>query len=185
MQSNIYIKKDKDSKEINRSINLGGLTRFWHLQDSNTGYTLTCEDYKKEYASLEEVKKHFISLEEFLRDAKYIGCQFHRTSPIKDEDGELDRSYMQDCRYAVYLALYDKDGIILAYYLNKIFGYHEYVAIPKYYTEDKNYELVASEPTSNLQATKFQIMIFDRLIYNRIIEQESKPKNKELTLKRD
>lgn len=175
MQSNIYIKRDKDGKEEKHSLNIGGLNGFWHLQEIENGYILTCEDYRKEFASLDEVNKYFINLEEFLKSSKYVGRQFQRTMPLKDDDDCLDYSYTKANRYSIYLALYEKDGIFIAYRLNELFDYHDYVVIPKHYTEDKNYEL------SDLKT----LISFPNALYDKIVVQESKPKNKELTLKRD
>ena len=118
MQSNIYIKRDKDGKEEKHSLNIGGLNCFWHLQEVENGYILTCEDYRKEFASLDEVNKYFISLEEFLKSSEYVGKQFQRTMPLKDDDDCLDYNYTKANRYSMYLALYEKDGIFL-----KIFSF--------------------------------------------------------------
>ena len=95
--------------------------------------------------------------------------------PLKDDDDCLDYSYTKANRYSIYLALYEKDGIFIAYRLNELFDYHDYVVIPKHYTEDKNYEL------SGLKT----LISFPNALYDKIVVQESKPKNKELTLKRD
>lgn len=175
MESNIYIKRDRDDMSVSRSLNLGGLDSFWHLHEENNGYVLTCEDYVKTYPSMAVVNKYFISLEEFLHSGKYIGLGFQRTKIIKDSDEGFDSSYTKYNRLSVYIALFEKDGIILAYYLNDLFDYHKYVVIPKYYTQDGNYELAGKEP----------MISFRGAIYDEIIKQESEPKNKELTLQKD
>lgn len=175
MESSIFIKRDKDEINENYSLNLGGLDGFWHLQKDNGSYILTCEDYIKVYSSMDEVNKYFISLEEFVSSSKYVGLQFQRTKFIKDADDEFDDKYGKYNRYSVYIALLEKDGIILAYYLNDLFGNHEYTVIPKYYTQDGNYELVGKGP----------MISYRKLIYDEIIKQENEPKNKELILQKD
>lgn len=172
MVSNIYIKKDEDKG--NNSIYLGGLSKFWHLKEDN-GYVLTCEDFVKRYKSIDDVNKEFISLEEFLKCATYVGYQFQRTEPIKDLDDEFDSNYTRFNGYSVYIALYENEGIILAYHMNSRFEQYDYVVIPKFYTKDGKYAFIGKDA----------FISYKDIIYKQIIKQENKPEDKGLVLKKD
>ena len=173
MVSNIYIKKDEDKG--NNSIYLGGLSKFWHLNEDNDEYILSCEDFVKRYKSIDDVNKEFISLEEFLKSATYVGYQFQRTEPIKDLDDEFDSNYTRFNGYSVYIALYENDGIILAYHMNSRFEQYDYAVIPKFYTKDGKYEFIGKDA----------FISYKDIIYKQIIKQEDKEKESKLVLTRD
>ena len=173
MVSSIYIKKDEDKG--NNSIYLGGLSKFWHLKEDNGEFVLSCDDFVKRYKGMDEVNKDFISLEEFLKGAKYIGYQFQRTEAIKDLDDEFDSNYTRFNGYSVYVALYENDGVILAYHMNSRFEQYDYVVIPRFYTKDGKYEFLGKDA----------FISYKDDVYKQIIEQEDKTKGKGLVLEKD
>lgn len=173
MISSIYIKKEEDKG--NNSIYLGGLGKFWHLNKDNDEYVLSCEDFIKRYKSIDDVNKEFISLEAFLEKARYIGYQFQRKAPIKDLDDEFDSNYTRFNGYSVYIALYEVDGVILAYHMNSRFEQYDYVVIPRFYTKDGKYEFIGKDA----------FISYKDIIYKQIIKQEDKEKESKLVLTRD
>lgn len=173
MVSSIYIKKDEDRG--NNSIYLGGLSNFWHLKDDDGEFVLSCDDFVKRYKRMDEVNNDFISLEGFLKSAKYIGYQFQRTEAIKDLDDEFDSNYTRFNGYSVYIALYEKDGVILAYHMNSRFEQYDYVVIPRFYTKDGKYEFIGKDA----------FIGYKDVIYKQIIKQENKSEDRGLVLKKD
>lgn len=173
MVSSIYIKKDEDIG--NNSIYLGGLSNFWHLKDDDGEFVLSCDDFVKRYKRMDEVNNDFISLEGFLKSAKYIGYQFQRTEAIKDLDDEFDSNYTRFNGYSVYIALYEKDGVILAYHMNSRFEQYDYVVIPRFYTKDGKYEFIGKDA----------FISYKDVIYKQIIKQENKSEDRGLVLKKD
>ena len=172
MVSNIYIKKDEDKG--NNSIYLGGLSKFWHLKEDN-GYVLTCDDFIKRYKSIDDVNKEFISLEEFLKSVTYVGYQFQRTELIKDLDDKFDSNYTRFNGYSVYIALYENDGVILAYHMNSRCEQYDYAVIPKFYTKDGKYVFIGKDA----------FISYKDVIYKQIIKQENKSEDRGLVLKKD
>ena len=147
MKSNLYIKRDIDI--INGAISLEHTDAFWHLKESSS-LELTCLDTTRIYSNEEELTKDFISLEDYLKESISLGYQFQRTEPIIDSDNDKDYKYTRLNGYNEYIALYNYDGIILAYQINPYFddynyyeetGYHKYTIIPKFYTQDKHFSL--------------------------------------------
>lgn len=180
MKSNLYIKRDIDI--INKSISLEHTNDFWHLR-SGSSLELTCLDTKRIYSNEEELTKDFISLEDYLKESIPLGYQFQRTKPIIDIDGDKDYKYTRFNGYNEYIALYNYDGIILAYQVNPYFddynyyeesGYHKYTIIPAFYVKDGNYSL--SGETCYLEKDT---------TYDEIIKQEQPRAKRRLVLKQD
>ena len=72
-------------------------------------------------------------------------------------------------------ALYENDGIILAYHMNSRFEQYDYVVIPKFYTKDGKYVFIGKDA----------FISYKDIIYKQIIKQENKPEDKGLVLKKD
>lgn len=173
----LYIKKRPESGSNDYSF----CTDFFERKDGKlTAYDrfVSC-DYEDKY-SRHNRYRYYTKVTKFLKKAEYIGKRFRRTKIVKYQNGNIDRSFMDDS-ISDLIVLFATPDLVLIERRNGFQNKHRYEMLNPRYFNDGNFEFIGEQIPQEKSREDILLEIITQLESDK---GKAKAREKSLQLKR-